>query len=122
MKECFYDIPSLKDACEEEIERVRREREKDGQNNITFNFHLGYEYGIQYVLNCLEGYILCEDEEPHATQIGTTMSDDAGRPFDHVWGMYVDEFEDFSDEEEAEHQRVLDEQYKDTGININDLA
>ena len=44
-----------------------------------------------------------------------------GKAFDPVWGMYVDEFEDFTDDEQRAYESALDEQYKNTGVNINEL-
>lgn len=35
---------------------------------------------------------------------------------------FLDEFCDMTEEEKAEYRRIVDEQYKDTEININDLC
>jgi hypothetical protein len=65
--------------------------------------------------------VLCEDGEPRELLLGAGTPDNDGRVFDPIWGMYVDEFDDFMDDEQQAYESVLNEQYKDTGVNIGDL-
>ena len=50
------------------------------------------------------------------------VSDKDRSRFDSFVQTFLDAFCDMTEEEKAEYRKVVDEQYKDTGININDLC
>lgn len=69
----------------------------------------------------LEDYKRLLQEKSEIQLLGAVSNDKDERPFDPIWGMYLDEFEDFTEDEQNAYESVLDEQYKDTGVNINDI-
>lgn len=51
-----FDIESFKKALEAEIAESKLIQDRV-DNNLAFNYHLGYEYGVKYALNIMNGFI-----------------------------------------------------------------
>ena len=50
------NLEKFKNALKEQLDRARISQDS-ADNNITFNYFLGMEYGVQFALDIIDGFV-----------------------------------------------------------------